>query len=156
MAKYRSDWTCIVFSRGHISKFIWSCFFKSISDEIIFREIVKVNMTYFKVVDCHEPGHLLWPISSHPFGVFKVRLASYEAKRTFMQKGKQWNTVWPDLAGFWKFMAGIGNFHLVTLLISSEEKNTKRTLNTEFHKQSTREVHQWYWIRKLKVFNFTH
>ena len=25
MAKYRSDWTCIVFSRGHRSKFIWSC-----------------------------------------------------------------------------------------------------------------------------------
>ena len=27
MAKYRSDWTGIVLSRGHRSKFIWSCFF---------------------------------------------------------------------------------------------------------------------------------
>ena len=27
MAKYRSDWTCIVLSRGHRSKFIWSCFY---------------------------------------------------------------------------------------------------------------------------------
>ena len=26
MKKYRFDWTCIVFSRGHRSKFIWSCF----------------------------------------------------------------------------------------------------------------------------------
>ena len=25
MAKYSFDWTCIVFSRGHKSKFIWSC-----------------------------------------------------------------------------------------------------------------------------------
>ena len=24
--KYRFEWTCIVFSRGHRSKFIWSCF----------------------------------------------------------------------------------------------------------------------------------
>ena len=28
MAKYRFDWTWIVFSRGHRSKLIWSCFFK--------------------------------------------------------------------------------------------------------------------------------
>ena len=25
MAKYRSDWTCIDLSRGHRSKFMWSC-----------------------------------------------------------------------------------------------------------------------------------
>ena len=27
MAKYRLGWTCIVFSRGHRSKFIWPCLF---------------------------------------------------------------------------------------------------------------------------------
>ena len=26
MAKYGFDWTCMVFSRGHRSNFIWSCF----------------------------------------------------------------------------------------------------------------------------------
>ena len=28
MAKDRFGWTCIVFSRGHRSKFIWSCFIR--------------------------------------------------------------------------------------------------------------------------------
>ena len=29
IAKYRFDWIFIVFSRGHISKFIWSCLYSS-------------------------------------------------------------------------------------------------------------------------------
>ena len=36
MAKYRSDWTGIVLSRGHRSKFIWSCFFKTVFERDFF------------------------------------------------------------------------------------------------------------------------
>ena len=33
VTKNRSDWTCIVLSRGHRSKFIWSCFIQCTANE---------------------------------------------------------------------------------------------------------------------------
>ena len=52
MAKYRFGWTCIVFSRGHRSKLIWSCL--TIWFEFDAAKICKIN---------HHDLNLIWILS---------------------------------------------------------------------------------------------
>ena len=50
MAKYRFGWTCIVFSRSHRSKFIWSCFIRPLCLSIMPFSIRILN-TDHKIVE---------------------------------------------------------------------------------------------------------
>ena len=64
MAKYRSDWTCIVFSRGHRSKFIWSCFIYVINKRItVHSEFIKVALKMklcTLLYSCHSTFYLMF------------------------------------------------------------------------------------------------
>ena len=48
MANYRFDRTCIVFSRGHRSKFIWSCFI--LKENCLSRKVKEAILHLMKIV----------------------------------------------------------------------------------------------------------